>query len=40
MDLENRINELPIGSIGTKKVKNKTYYYHRYYVDGKKLKNI
>ena len=34
--LEAEIDRLPAGSIGTKKVNGKTYYYHRFYENGKR----
>ena len=35
--IEEQIKELPIGSIGIKIIKDKVYYYHRYYQDGKRV---
>ena len=35
--LEDQISKLPRGSIGTKKVNGKNYYYHRYNVNGKRI---
>jgi len=35
-ELEARIAEFPIGSIGQKQVNGKTYYYHRFKEDGKR----
>ncbi len=34
--LESEIARLPAGSIGSKKVNGKTYYYHRFYENGKR----
>ena len=36
-ELEKQIEDLPVGSIGTKNIKNRTYYYHRYYQDGRRI---
>lgn len=36
-DLTYMINELPKGTIGKKEIKGKIYYYHRFYVNGKKV---
>lgn len=38
-DLEREIAALPPGSVSTKKVRGKDYYYHRYTVGGKRSEN-
>lgn len=38
-DLEREIAALPPGSVSTKKVRGKEYYYHRYTIDGKRSEN-
>ncbi|MDO4198831.1 MAG: AAA family ATPase [Erysipelotrichaceae bacterium] len=38
-DLERDIATLPPGTLGTKKVNGKDYYYHRYMVNGKRVEN-
>ncbi len=35
-ELKEQIAELPIGSIGKKTVDGRTYYYHRFYINGKR----
>lgn len=35
-EIEREINSLPIGTLSTKKVKGKEYYYHRYTLDHKR----
>ena len=36
-ELERAIAALPPGSVAAKKVKGRTYYYHRYTADGKRI---
>lgn len=38
-DLEREIAALPAGTLSTKKVKGKEYYYHRYTMNGKRSEN-